>query len=219
MSSEALEKEITWHKELEDYFAHTGEKASCLSYLHKKSEERFSKIVVWVDIPVIILSVLNGAVSVGSQTLFGNSEFASVGVGAIALLTGILNAIGSYFSWSRRCEAHKISSINYAKLYRFITIELSLPRDERMTPADFLKYTKSEYDRLQEISPLIPPSIILDFRTQFSQLKDVSFPEEAAGLQPIAIFKEDPKLRATVSNVQMTQTDTMSEQSQPNFIV
>lgn len=211
MSSDALEKNITWTEKLEEYFVHTGEKASCLSYLHKKSEERYSVVVMWIDLPVIILSVINGAVSVGSQSLFGNSEFAPVGVGMIALLTGILNALGSYFSWSRRCEAHKISAINYAKLYRFITIELSLPRDERMTPSDFLKYVKTEYDRLQEVSPLIPPPIVRNFRQHFSQQKDISFPEEAAGLQPITVFTPDLKLREITSNVQIASQSSLSE--------
>jgi hypothetical protein len=223
MSSEALEKNISWHHELEEYFSHTGEKASCLSYLHKKSEQRYSTTTMWIDLPVIILSVLNGAVSVGSNTLFGGSEFASVGVGAVALLTGILNALGSYFSWSRRSEAHKISAINYAKLYRFLSIEMSLPREERMTPADLLKYVKTEYDRLQEISPLIPPAIINDFRTRFGDLKDVSFPEEANGLHPITIYKEDPTLRAVLSNIQMRENDSVATQSppspNPNYII
>lgn len=210
--SEALEKSISWTKELEEYFSHTGEKAHCLSYLHKKAEQKYSTTTMWIDLPVIILSVLNGAVSVGSQSLFGNSEFASVGVGGVALLTGILNALGSYFSWSRRCEAHKISSINYAKLYRFLSIEMSLPRDERMTPADLLKYSKSEYDRLQEISPLIPPNIINDFRKRFGSIKDVSFPEEANGLHPIIVYSDDePKVQRSASNVQMN--DDKSDKS------
>lgn len=221
MSSEALDKNISWTKELEEYFSHTGEKASCLSYLHKKAEQKYSTTTMWIDLPVIILSVLNGAVSVGSQSLFGDSQYASVGVGAVALLTGILNALGSYFSWSRRSEAHKISAINYAKLYRFLSIEMSLPREERMTPADLLKYSKTEYDRLQEISPLIPPSIISEFRKRFSELKDVSFPEEANGLHPIYVFKdEDHKLRPILSDVQIKENDSTSPPSpNVNYII
>jgi hypothetical protein len=71
---------------------------------------------------------------------------------------------------------------------------MALPRDERMTPADLLKYCKEQYDRLSEISPLIPPRIIADFKTKFKDLKDVSFPEEANGLHPIIVFTEDFEL-------------------------
>jgi len=200
MSEEALGKEIHWNARLEEYFAHTGEKAHCLSYLHKRSEEYYSRLCVFIDLPVIILSTLNGAVSVGSSTLFGDSNYASVGVGAVALLTALLSTCSSYFSWSRRAEAHKISSIQYAKLYRFLSIEMSLPRDERMTPSDLLKYCKDQYDRLSEISPLIPPKIVADFKVRFKDLKDVSFPEEANGLHPIVIFTEEFELSPLSSN-------------------
>ena len=191
MSEDALSKQIHWNTRLEEYFAHTGEKAHCLSYLHKRSEENFSRLCVFIDLPVIILSTINGAVSVGSSTLFGDSNYASVGVGAVALITALLSTCSSYFSWSRRAEAHKISSIQYAKLYRFLTIEMALPRDERMTPSDLLKYCKEQYDRLSEISPLIPPGVIVDFKTKFKDLKDVSFPEEANGLHPITVFSDE----------------------------
>lgn len=182
--------EINWNEKLEEYFASTGEKANCFTWLHKKSEEFYSSSSIWIDLPVIILGVLNGATSIGSKSLFGDSQYASVGIGAVALLTSILNTIGSYFSWSRRAEAHKISSIQYAKLYRFISIQMSLPRNERLSPADLLKYVKEQYDRLSEISPLIPPKIIAEFKVKFKDVKDITMPEETNGLHAIYVYDE-----------------------------
>jgi hypothetical protein len=182
--------EINWNVKLEEYFASTGEKANCFTWLHKKSEEYYSASSIWIDLPVIILGVLNGATSIGSKSLFGDSDYASVGIGAVALLTSILNTIGSYFSWSRRAEAHKISSIQYAKLYRFISIQMSLPRNERLSPADLLKYVKEQYDRLSEISPLIPPKIIAEFKQRFKDVTDITMPEETNGLHAIYVYDE-----------------------------
>jgi hypothetical protein len=190
---QVLKTNINWNKRLEEYFAHTGEKAHCYSWLHKKAEEQYSTRSIFIDLPVIILSTLNGAVSVGSDTLFGKSQFSSVGVGIVALLTAILSTVGSYFSWSRRAEGHRISALNYAKLYRFLNIEMSLPRDERMSPNDLLKYVKTEYDRLSEISPLVPPNVIDLFRTKFSDAKydDISRPEDANGLHAIVVYTKE----------------------------
>lgn len=192
MSDEILDKSIHWNERLEEYFASTGEKAHCLSWCHKRAEERYSASSIWIDLPVIVLGVLNGATSIGSKSLFGDSDYASVGIGAVALITSILNTIGSYFAWARRAEAHKISSLQYAKLYRFLSIEMSLPRDERMTPKELLKYVKEQYDRLSEISPLIPPQVIAAFKQQFNNITDISKPEETNGLEAIYIFKETP---------------------------
>jgi hypothetical protein len=195
MAEDTLAKDIRWNSRLEEYFATTGEKAHCLSWLHKKSEEMYSFRTVFVDLPVIILGTLNGAVSVGSDSLFGGSQYASVCVGAVALLTAILSTIGSYFAWNRRAEGHRISALNYAKLYRFLSIEMALPRHERMTPSDLLKYVKTEYDRLSEISPLVPPTIINDFRQRFNrpEYETIAKPEDTNGLHPIAIY-HDPSI-------------------------
>lgn len=188
----AVTQVIHWNHRLEEYFAHTGEKAHCLSWIHRKAEEMYSSKTVWIDLPVIILGTLNGAVSVGSDSLFGGSQYASIGVGVVALITAILSTIGSYFAWARRSEGHRIAGLNYAKLYRFLSVEMSLPRDERMTPTDLLKYVKTEYDRLSEISPLIPPSIIKLFRDKFDnneKYADISRPEDTNGLHAIVVYK------------------------------
>ena len=184
---------IHWNSRIEEYFANTAEKAHCFAWLHKRSEELFSRKTVFVDLPCIVLSVINGAISVGSQSLFGDSQYASVGIGAVALCCGILNSVGSYFGWSRRAEAHKQSSLQYAKLYRFLSIEMSLPRAERMAPTDLLKYTSQEYDRYSETSPLIPPGIIELFKIRFGddpKYKDICKPEETNGLAPVSVYHD-----------------------------
>jgi hypothetical protein len=202
--TEVAKSTITWNLRLEQYFAHTGEKAHCLSWIHRKAEELYSGRSVWIDLPVIILGTLNGAVSVGSESLFGSAQYASIGVGLIALITAILSTIGSYFAWARRAEGHRISALNYAKLYRFLSIEMSLPRHERMTPNDLLKYVKTEYDRLSEISPLVPPVIINLFRQKFSNAKydEISKPEDTNGLHAISIYDPTDDMRRVPSTLE-----------------
>lgn len=192
MSDIENSRSIHWNERLEKYFADTGEKAHCYSWLHKKAEEMYSRRSIFIDLPVIILGVLNGATSIGSDSLFKGSQYASIGVGIVALITSILTTIGTYFSWTRRSEAHKMVSIQYAKLYRFLSIEMSLPRVERMSPIDLLKYVKEQYDRLAEISPLVPPAIIAEFNAKFAkpEYKDISKPEITNGLHQIEVFPE-----------------------------
>lgn len=203
MSEElTIKPPINWNSNLEQYFAMTGEKAHCYSWLHKRAEEKYSSLTTWIDIPVIILSSVNAAISVGSISLFGNADKSSVGVGAVALITAIMGVINSYFSWARRAEGHRISSLNYAKLYRFLSIEMSLPRNERMNPSDLLKYVRNEYDRLSEVSPLIPPKVIELFKQRFSNEKyeNIAKPEESNGLHEIVIYKAESNRKVAVAS-------------------
>lgn len=192
MSESGTEKkEIHWTEMLEEYFASTGEKAHCLSWCHKKAEAMYSNRKTLIDLPVIVISGVTGFLSAGSTSLFSNPTTSSVALGVASLFVSILNTAGSYYGWAKRSEGHRISAIHYARLYRFISVELALPRDERMQPNDFLKYVKDQYDRLQEISPLLPPEVITEFQIKFADEKDISKPEEANGLEKIVVYRND----------------------------
>lgn len=185
-------KEISWTQQLEEHFASTGEKAHCLAWCHKKAEEKYSRLRTFIDLPVIALSSICGFLQVGAETMFQDSQGAAIGLGCLSLFTALLASTQTYFKWAARAEAHRIAAIQWSRLYRFLHIEMSLPRDERKSPHDLLKDTKDTYDRLQEISPLIPPDIIDDFKKNFSKEKDISKPEECNGLEKITVFTENP---------------------------
>jgi hypothetical protein len=190
-------KSIHWTEMLEEYFASTGEKAHCLSWCHKQSEAMYSNRKTWIDLPVIVISGVTGFLSAGSTTMFSDPATSSVALGVASLFVSVLNTAGSYYGWAKRAEGHRISAIHYARLYRFISVELSLPRDERLEPAQFLKYVKDQYDRLQEISPMLPPEVIDKFQKRFGNEKEISKPEEANGLEKITVFRNDVDLNVS----------------------
>jgi len=180
---------VSWTITLEDYFAQTGEKANGLAIMHKKAESIFARRKTYIDLPVIVGSGAVAFLNAGSSSLFvGNAQLAATALGVASLAIGILNTIGTYFGWAKRAEGHRMSAIHYAKLYRFINVEMRLPREQRMQPGDFLKYTKDQYDRLAELSPLIPSTITHDFSKQMEKYMDISKPEETNGLNKIEIF-------------------------------
>ncbi len=181
--------ELTWNKSLEEYFCNTSEKCMGYAWLHKRCEEMYSYRTVFLDLPTIVIGAVNGFVSVGSDKLFGNDQYASMYIGAVGLFVSLLSTISSYYSWGRKAEAHKIAGNAYSKLYRFIAVEMNTkPRDERMDPKKFLDHVRSTYDQLSESSPLIPPTIISDFNHKFAKLKDFSLPEETSGLHAVYAY-------------------------------
>jgi hypothetical protein len=191
MTSE-IEGNIQWSAELETYFKATAEKAHGLAYLHKKAETLFSGKRNWIDIPVIVGSGIIAFLNAGSASMFaGNTLASSVALGIGSLCVGVINTIGTYFGYAKRAEGHRISAIQYNRLYRFLSVELSLPRGERMIPHDLLKHTKDSIDRLDEVSPLLPPSVIQDFQTKFDKITDIAKPEEANGLERVIIYHDD----------------------------
>lgn len=196
--TEEIGPNIKWNQWLEEHFASTGEKAHCLAWCHKRAESIYSQRKTFVEIPVIVGSALIGFLNAGSSSMFTDSKISSILLGIGSLSVGVLQTVNTYFSWAKRSESHRIAAIQYSKLYRFLHIEMSLPREERMSPHDLLKYTKDAYDRLQEISPLIPQEVVNEFKIKFEKETEISKPEETNGLEKITIY--NPMLKSSKSS-------------------
>jgi hypothetical protein len=184
-------EEIHWNQQLEEILTQEGERALCFSWLHNKSQARVAKYDTNIALPVIVLSTIAGTGSIASPSLFGQSQTASLVIGLISLSVGVMNTVSNYFGFAKRSEAHKISAITYAKIHKFIVIELALPRKERMKAKDMLKIIREQLERLSEISPQIPDPVITLFNAKFHDQKNVSKPEITNGLDPIHVYVEN----------------------------
>ena len=188
------EVQITWNDSLEILVAEEAEKCGGLSWLHGECEKYFSFRTNCIALPVIILSTVNGFLSGSSQSIFSNAQASSIGLGVLSLFTGVLSTIGSYFAWAKRTEAHRISAIQYQKIAKFLTIELSLPKKERVAAKDILKITREQIERLMEISPAVPDGIIYKYRNTFKELNDIAQPEIIQGFKKVNINKYEDKI-------------------------
>jgi len=184
-------EEIHWNLQLEEILSQEGERALCYAWLHNKSQAIIAKYDTNIALPVIVLSTIAGTGSIASTSLFGQSQVANLVIGVISLSVGVMNTVSNYFGFAKRSEAHKISSMTYAKIHKFIVIELSLPRKERMKAKDMLKIIREQLERLAETSPQIPEQIINVFNEKFHDQKNVSKPEITNGLDPIHVFVEN----------------------------
>lgn len=184
------ERNIHWSPQLEDLIAHEGEKCRGLAWIHQHAEQTLSKKNNIIQIPVIVLSTLCGTASVGSSALFGEGGYANIVIGLVSISVGVLNTLGNYFAYARKSEAHRIAYLHYSKLFSWVAVELSLPRSERMPPAEMLKQIRDEMERLAETTPSPPEHILTQFNKQFKDYKDVARPAETNGLQKITIYRD-----------------------------
>ena len=187
---EADFQEITWNHNLEKLLAEEGEQSLGNAWLHTQCEEVFSMSNNCIMIPVIVLSTLTGAASASSTAFFPtNMAAGSLILGAISILCGILNTINSYYGYAKRAEGHRIAAINFNKIYRFIAIEMALPRVERIRAKDMLKIVREQVERLDETSPRIPASIVRQFQARFPRSKhsNIAMPDVTIGLKTIIV--------------------------------
>jgi hypothetical protein len=184
-------KDITYNSALEKLIAEEAERCSGLSWLHNKAEAYYSLRNTWIALPTIILSTVVGFLSGTSTSIFSNPMTASVGIGSVSLFTGVISTIGTFYGFAKRTEAHRIASIQYSKLGRFLSIELTLPKSERIAAKDVLKITKDSIERLLETSPAIPESIIKEYKETFKDYTDVAHPDITNGLRKVFIYSRE----------------------------
>ena len=196
--SDTTSKDITWTPVLERYFKATAEKSEGLAWIHDQAEQLFNWRRVFIELPVIIgsgaIAFLNGA----SSSIFDDAKLSSVYLGIASFAVGTINTIGSYYGFAKRAEGHRIAALSYSKLNRFLAIEMSLPRDERMRPGDLLKMVKQEIDRLNETSPAVPLSIRSLYKSRFSTLP-IAKPEISNGLHAVEIYDENAPFQRSES--------------------
>jgi hypothetical protein len=179
--------EVSWNSSLETLIGQEGEKCSGLAWLYGEAELYYSKMNNYIALPVIVLSTLTGFISGSSQMIFDNPTTSSVGIGAVSLFTGVLSTFGSYFSWAKKTEACRITALQYTKLLKFITIEMTLPKEERIRARDMLKMIRETAERLLETSPAVPRHIIAEYKKRFDSKTDITHPEMTTGVIKLVI--------------------------------
>lgn len=160
---------IEWSAQHEKILIDWADKATCYKWLHEKTTREFAKKNRWFTIPVIIMSTLTGTANFAQNNI--PAEYltaATMGIGAVNLLAGILTTIQQFLKISELNESHRVSSISWGKLNRNIKIELAKSPAERTPVTPFIKACKEEYDRLIETSQDIPNHIVALFKDTFS---------------------------------------------------
>ena len=182
---------ISWNPALAKLIAREGEKCAGLAWLYSESERYYSRNNSLVALPVIILSTLTGFLSGSSGMIFGGSDMSSIGTGAVSLFTGVLSTIGSYYAWAKKSEACRISALQYSKLQKVISIEMTLPQNERIPAPVMLKTIRENVERLLETSPTVPEHVIEKYKLKFKHETDVAHPEITNGIPKVEINETD----------------------------
>ena len=178
---------ITYNDALEQLIASEAERCAGLSWLHSHSESYYSIRNTAVALPTIILSTLVGFLSGTSARIFNDATMGAIGIGSVSLFTGVISTIGTFFAFAKKAEGHRIASIQYSKISKSLTIELTLPRIERIAAPDLLKMTRDSIERQLETSPPVPEAIIREFKVKFKNLDGIAIPEIANGIHKVSV--------------------------------
>ena len=191
-----------WTDPLEKIVRKSAEHALALSWAHEASQRWCASWNTYLFFPSVILSGLVGVGSVGSATMLP-FDGATTLIGLVSFATATLQTIQNYFAFAKRAESHRISCLQYSKLHAFLSLQLSLPRNERKPASEIIDYLQMETEKLSDVAPLIPLRVKLEFHKKFGDIDDYSIPYLLNGIERVQItsqsqIAETPTARPTV---------------------
>jgi hypothetical protein len=165
----SLQPVVEWTEHHEKILIDWADKAACYKWLHEKTTREFARKNRWFTIPVIIMSTVTGTANFAQDKI--PQEYLSMAtmvIGSVNLIAGILTTIQQFLKISELNESHRVSSISWGKFYRNIKTELAKSPVERTPVTQLIKSAKEEFDRLIETSQSIPKHVVALFKETFS---------------------------------------------------
>ena len=180
-----------WHNQQELILKKWSEIGSSYRYLHDKSFSKYNTQNLRFALPVIIISTITGTANF-AQKSFPDSwaTYVPLGIGFLNLTAGLITTIAQFLRVSELLEGHRAASIAYSKFSRNISVELSLPIEQRTSDGyDFIVSCRLELDRLIEQSPNIPNTIVKLFASKFKD--SAFFKPDILDIRPVDIYKNN----------------------------
>jgi hypothetical protein len=182
-----------WTPEIENLIADWSDRSQCYRWMHDRTSRAYATYNQYMMIPVIILSTLTGTANFGLDSIFqgntANKTYASLGIGGVSIVTGIISTLANFLRYGQGSEAHALSALMWGKFSRLISIELALHPDDRMEAFAFLKMFRIELDRLVEQAPVISDTVINQFKREFRTALDVKKPDIAGVIDHTKVFE------------------------------
>lgn len=166
-----MENSTEWFPEYENLLQEWAEKARFYAWMHRKTSADYSRLNNLLSIPMIVISMIDGSANFTMVGMNDSSVLLRVVfpmlVGSLSMLTGILSAISKYLKTAELAEKHELFYRQYNVLVRNISVELSIPANQRKAPSEVVNMNRYELDRLLNESPRIPEHIVRLFNETF----------------------------------------------------
>ena len=104
---------MIWTDDEELLFKRHSEICECMGILHQLSYVKYNRLSVVTNVPVIVIASISGFLS--TLELFVQQQIL---IGVLSIFIGLIKSLDSYFNFTTRGEAHRITSLSYIKKRR-----------------------------------------------------------------------------------------------------
>lgn len=166
-----------WETEQENLLKDWAEKARYYAWMHHKSHLYYTLLTNRITVPLVVISTITSS---ANFTMVGfehtKNGYLSIvfplTMGVMSMIAAILSTGLKTFRTTEMATEHFAMYKHYNSLFRNITLDLSLPPDQRKPPQEMCNVYRYDFDRLINESPTIPGHVVEDFNRQFPCAKN-----------------------------------------------
>jgi hypothetical protein len=176
---------MQWDSSTEKLLSVIADEAQIRSILHHNCHLHYKFWSTLIQIPVIVLSTITGGGNFISSSFAPYKDMLIMIIGGISIFIAAISTVYKYLDLDKIVEGHRLSSHNWNKLYNDIRNQLTITVQNRQSAADLLRIIKGDYDRLNEISPIVPQTFVADVKEKIGS-SDFERPYYVGNLRHLA---------------------------------
>lgn len=135
------------------------EKLESLNTSHAQECLKHSKLHATCLNTSLLLTSLSGLVlTIGDALPSTSAQTITVSAAALAYCAGIVTTVIKYGNFDARAREHHTAATEYHKLHTLVSVQLSLPPEQREPPISLLGTITRGMHQLYETAPLLEPN-------------------------------------------------------------
>ena len=159
----------TWNSHMELLIKSWGEKAAGLRFLHDNASARWRGFSNRLSLTSIIIGALSSGVSLVSTSIDDEQSKNAVlyVVGGVGLISTFLQSLKKFYNSEEKAADHNAVARQFGSFYRYIVLQMSLSREDRLPSDQLSEWVNKEYERMQQEARPLTDEDIKKFISRF----------------------------------------------------
>jgi hypothetical protein len=208
----------SWNDNMENLIKIWGEKAAGLRFMHNNSAESWKNFSNTLTLSSIcITTIASGAslivASIDDKDYKNTILYIS---GILGIISTFIQSLKKFYNAEEKSADHTSIARQFGSFYRFITLQMNLNREERLSSDKLSEQALKEFERLHQESPPISIKQIELFRKTFAD-SEQAFPDICEKKFNIKIYNKS-YYSPNIISLDKINSDTNSNSTTANVV-
>jgi hypothetical protein len=174
-----LKKKInaaSWNPHMENLMKSWGEKSAGLRFMHANASDYWKGFSNKLTLASIAITTLSSGASLIAASI-QDEEVKNVvlyAVGGIGVIASTLQSIKKFYNGEEKSAEHGAMAKQFGYFYRYITLQMTLSREDRLPSDQLAEYALKEFERMQQDALPLGDKQIALYKKTFAQSKQAT---------------------------------------------